>query len=470
GGKPINIQNVVVCSKHFKPEDFESESNYAESPLTKRIHKPHAIPRKLPGCGYLSKPSTTPRSSKSLSENRLAKSNQDIWNLNNNLMLVDEVPSLDDLKGKLDSTCISSKIYVQDLEESFEFIYLIHTASVENIKLQWWLGPAVLIGAPVILYDCSSTFRYYTRISLYYLSLSTVSSVLIPIVAFRPRDVHNMVIGARIMRWISSKLLGLRYHIQPNPHLARDQTYMIVVNHQHSIDVLGLFEMWPVMGKCTTLAKRSLLYFSGPFGLMAWLSGTTFINRDDKVEARNILADTVLKSKESNIKVLVFPEGTRNHTPGQRDLLAFRRGAFAAAIQAQVPILPVVISHYESLDTRHRILEPADIKIHVLEPFETEDVEGAKPKKLFCNSSGGGGNAPGRPGTGTIGPDPPGWPSIAPCLPWDLPHRMVIFLPLITNLLKVSLAAVSASDLFVYWTNAQPCFWTTVMLRTSPNW
>lgn len=236
--------------------------------------------------------------------------------------------------------------------------------------MQWWLGP-VLIGVPVILYDCSSTFRYYTRISLYYLSLTTVSSILIPFVAFRPRDVRNMVIGARIMRWISANLLGLRYHIQPNPYLAQDQTYMIVVNHQHSIDVLALFEMWPVMGKCTTLAKHSLLYFSGPFGIMAYLSGTTFINRTNKVEARNILTETVLKSKESNIKVLVFPEGTRNHTPGQRELLAFRRGAFAAAIQAQVPILPVVISHYHFLDTRKKVLDSSDIKIHVLEPVET---------------------------------------------------------------------------------------------------
>ncbi|TRY67795.1 hypothetical protein TCAL_15882, partial [Tigriopus californicus] len=44
-------------------------------------------------------------------------------------MQVDKVSSLDNLKGKLDSTCIPLKIYVQDLEQSFEFIYLIHTAS-----------------------------------------------------------------------------------------------------------------------------------------------------------------------------------------------------------------------------------------------------------------------------------------------------------------------------------------------------
>eukprot|EP00095_Tigriopus_kingsejongensis_P008039 maker-scaffold201_size263271-snap-gene-0.9 protein:Tk08039 transcript:maker-scaffold201_size263271-snap-gene-0.9-mRNA-1 annotation:"1-acyl-sn-glycerol-3-phosphate acyltransferase alpha-like" len=220
-----------------------------------------------------------------------------------------------------------------------------------------------------VIYDLSASCRYFFRIGLYYTSLVVVSSALIPIVALRPKNVRNMVFGARIMGKISTYLLGLNFQVQPNPHLAQDRTFVIVVNHQHAID-------------CTALAKLNLLYFSGSFGLMAYLSGTTFINRLNRQQSRDILAQAVLKAKESNTKVLVFPEGTRNHQPGVKDLLPFRSGAFLAAIQAQVPILPVLISHYDFLDTRKHILEPSVIKIHVLDPIPTQGMDVSQVEHL----------------------------------------------------------------------------------------
>ena len=59
-----------------------------------------------------------------------------------------------------------------------------------------------------------------------------------------------------------------------------DRGCVVVLNHQHSLDVLALFHLWPEMLRCTTLAKRELLYFTGPFGWAAWLCGTTFIDRN----------------------------------------------------------------------------------------------------------------------------------------------------------------------------------------------
>ena len=68
---------------------------------------------------------------------------------------------------------------------------------------------------------------------------------------------------------------------------------------------------------------------------------------------------------------MVFPEGTRNHSPGVRDLLPCKKGAFTAAIAGQVPVLPVVFQHYQFLDTKSKILDPGHIQVSILNPIET---------------------------------------------------------------------------------------------------
>ncbi len=68
----------------------------------------------------------------------------------------------------------------------------------------------------------------------------------------------------------------------------------------------------------------------------------------------------------------------RHHRRGQPSLLPFKTGAFAAAISAGVPILPVVFSHYHFLDSSsslHPSLERGRVEIHVLDPVETEGMD-----------------------------------------------------------------------------------------------
>ena len=54
-----------------------------------------------------------------------------------------------------------------------------------------------------------------------------------------------------------------------------------------------------------------------------------------------------LQAKERKTNVIIFPEGTRHHSTKAREMLPFKKGAFAAAIASQMPVLPVVVSHYK---------------------------------------------------------------------------------------------------------------------------
>lgn len=129
-----------------------------------------------------------------------------------------------------------------------------------------------------------------------------------------------------------------------------------------------MFDIWPVMNKCTVVAKRELFY-AWPFGLAAWLCGLIFINRMQSEASRKQLTDASVDIKNKKIKLWIFPEGTRRNTG---ELHPFKKGAFHVAIEAQIPILPVVFSSYQTfLDDTNKHLNSGHIIIKTLPPIPT---------------------------------------------------------------------------------------------------
>lgn len=103
-------------------------------------------------------------------------------------------------------------------------------------------------------------------------------------------------------------------------------------------------EIWSIAQRMTVIA-RMLLLFLGPFGLGSWLCGLVFINKDSADRGKQKMNSALEKLKRERTKLWVFPEGYRNHS---NQLDEFKKGAFHMAVQAQVPIIPVVFSSYKS--------------------------------------------------------------------------------------------------------------------------
>ena len=53
---------------------------------------------------------------------------------------------------------------------------------------------------------------------------------------------------------------------------------VVVMNHQSSIDLMSMFEMWPLFSFAGPIGKRELLFIQ-PFGLACWMCATEFLNR-----------------------------------------------------------------------------------------------------------------------------------------------------------------------------------------------
>lgn len=123
------------------------------------------------------------------------------------------------------------------------------------------------------------------------------------------------------------------------------------------------------MHKTTVVAKRELLY-AWPFGVCAWLCGLIFIDRYAAEKAKKTMNKAMERLKKDDIKLWVFPEGTRRNTG---KLHEFKKGAFHVAINAQVPILPVVFSSYSSfLDDELRVLNSGEVIIEALPEISTK--------------------------------------------------------------------------------------------------
>lgn len=98
----------------------------------------------------------------------------------------------------------------------------------------------------------------------------------------------------------TSSLLGIRWQIRGREHLEKERACIIVSNHQSSLDILGMFDLWPVMDKCTVVAKKEIFY-AWPFGLAAWLCGLIFIDRMNSEKARSTINTAVEYLKENKV-------------------------------------------------------------------------------------------------------------------------------------------------------------------------
>ncbi|KAL7077349.1 hypothetical protein ACQ4LE_003346 [Meloidogyne hapla] len=150
-----------------------------------------------------------------------------------------------------------------------------------------------------------------------------------------------------------------------------NEPVVLISNHQSSLDLFTLSKMWP--SKCTIMMKRSLKYVP-IFNFGAILSNSIFVDRNNKNNAKEALNDAITKMKDKKLKVWVFPEGTRHH---QHGLLPFKKGAFNIAVQAQFPIIPIVISDYTPFYSKpgRYFYSGGKVIVQVLDPVPTQGLE-----------------------------------------------------------------------------------------------
>ena len=144
--------------------------------------------------------------------------------------------------------------------------------------------------------------------------------------------------GARL----AVRLSGTQLIVRGLEHLPRDTPLVLVANHGSYVDVPLICAALPI--EVCYVAKRELMK-SLFIGRLLRKLGTIFVERFDQQRSVED-AQQVNKAVREGQSLGFFPEGTFTRAAGVRP---FHMGAFVAAAQAGVPVVPVTIRGSRSI-------------------------------------------------------------------------------------------------------------------------
>lgn len=156
----------------------------------------------------------------------------------------------------------------------------------------------------------------------------------------------------------------------------RKKSYIFVINHTSFLDAPAIPIAIP--STLVALGKKELSKIP-VFGLVVnrlaiWVDRSS-------AESRKVSSAKLKELLRGGTSVLVAPEGTRNNT--YEPLLPFRYGPFRLAIEAQIPIIPVVIHNAGRLMKRGSLLlRPGVVHCYCLSEISVEGLTEADLDQL----------------------------------------------------------------------------------------
>ncbi len=166
---------------------------------------------------------------------------------------------------------------------------------------------------------------------------------------------------------LATSLAGVDLRIEGEEHLWSERPAVFIFNHQSALDAVLMIKM--VRRDVTGVGKKEIK--SNPiFGPVFGAAGVVFIDRFDRKKAIEALKPAVQALREGR-SLVIAPEGTRSLTPRPGP---FKKGAFHIAMQAGVPIVPVVFRNVlDAMPKDATVVRPATIEVVVLPPIDTRE-------------------------------------------------------------------------------------------------
>ena len=180
------------------------------------------------------------------------------------------------------------------------------------------------------------------------------------------REATNFSIG--LFAETASALINLDLRVNGEENLWKSRPAVFVFNHQSKADV--------VIG--AKLLRRDLAGVGKQeikklpiIGKVMELGGVVMIDRKNAHSAIEAMKPLVDAMRIEGKSVALAPEGTRTISP---TLGPFKKGAFHLAIQAGVPIVPVVIRNAGDVAPKGDfVFRPATVEVDVLPPVDTSN-------------------------------------------------------------------------------------------------
>lgn len=198
-------------------------------------------------------------------------------------------------------------------------------------------------------------------------SLVTSFAAGLPIYALTGSRRDSVNFSFSLFADTASALIGLRLNVTGEENLWSHRPAVFVFNHQSKADVVIIAKL--LRRDIAGIGKQEIKTETPLIGKVLEWGGVVFIDRSNAasaIESITPLVDTMRKDGKS---VVLAPEGTRTVSP---TLAPFKKGAFHIAMQAGVPMVPIVIRNAGDVAPKGDfVFRPATVDVEVLPPVNT---------------------------------------------------------------------------------------------------
>ena len=215
-------------------------------------------------------------------------------------------------------------------------------------------------------------------LSLYLRSAAATVSLIptflagLPVYALTRSKRQSLNFSLSLFADTASALIGLDLNVKGKHHLWSHRPAVFIFNHQSKADMVIIASL--LRADMAGVGKKEIRDMP-VIGKVLELAGVVMIDRANSASAIEAMAPLVAAMRDEGKSVVLAPEGTRSISPR---LGAFKKGAFHLAMQAGVPIIPIVIRNAGDVAPKGDfVFRPATVDVEVLEPVETRHWQAA---------------------------------------------------------------------------------------------
>ena len=161
----------------------------------------------------------------------------------------------------------------------------------------------------------------------------------------------------------------------------KGKTYVVISNHQSILDILYINTLGYRMKWISKIENKKIPILGWYMGMADYIP----VDRGNE-DSKLIMIEKSLSCLRNGTSIMIFPEGTRSK---DGDIGFFKRGAFQLALQAGVPILPIVLDGTGGILPKHGLIfgTDHDVRIKVLDPVYPESFGTENPDELALKFS-----------------------------------------------------------------------------------
>ncbi|MFT5885545.1 MAG: putative phosphoserine phosphatase/1-acylglycerol-3-phosphate O-acyltransferase [Arcticibacterium sp.] len=166
---------------------------------------------------------------------------------------------------------------------------------------------------------------------------------------------------------LATAVAGIKLAIKGEENLWTNRPAVFILNHQSNADFIIASKL--IRKQARGVAKMELQKIP-IIGQIFSLSGTIFLDRTNKEKSIEALKPAV-ESLKNGTSIIIFPEGTRSNDYA---LGQFKKGAFHLAMEAGVPVIPIILKNaHDVMPKGKNLFNPTMVQVVVLPPIHSHD-------------------------------------------------------------------------------------------------